>query len=143
MDWINEAVENGAKLLTGGNKKSSSVIEPTVLAGASAESNVMREEIFGPVVVINKIKNLEDGIRLANDVPFAFQSAIFTKNIDRAFKAARLLKATTVLVNDSTTLRADWMPFAGGGVSGLGVGGVPYSVKDMTREKLLIIKTEG
>ena len=141
MSWIKEAVDAGAKLAAGGKQLSPSLIAPTVLLDAPVSAKVMTEEIFGPVVVINKIKSLEEGIAAANSLPYIFQSAIFTGNFDSAMKAARELRATTVLVNDSTTFRADWMPFAGGGVSGLGVGGVPYSVREMTREKMIVLKS--
>ena len=74
-------------------------------------------------------------------MPFAFQAAIYTNNLDDALDTSNKLNATAVMVNDHTAFRVDWMPFGGRDVSGLGMGGIQYSMHEMTREKMLVIKS--
>lgn len=140
--WISEAKQQGAKVITGGKKISNSCYEPTVLLNPSLDSVVSTSEIFGPVVNVYSYKNLDQAIQQANAVPFVFQAAVFSKNIDVAFDAVKRLKANTVMINDHTAFRADWMPFSGSEHSGLGVGGIPYTMRDMTHEKLWVLRSK-
>ena len=78
----------------------------------------------------------------ANSLPYAFQAAVFTRDLDTALRAARRLDASAVMVNDHTAFRVDWMPFAGLRESGLGVGGIPYTMADMQIEKLVVIRSK-
>jgi acyl-CoA reductase-like NAD-dependent aldehyde dehydrogenase len=66
---------------------------------------------------------------------------VYTQDIDRAFHTARSLAAAAVMVNDHSAFRVDWMPFAGHRTSGLSVGGIAYTMDEMTQDKLLVIKT--
>ena len=141
--WVNEAIDGGGKLLCGGKRISNSCYEPTVILNPPKDANVSTQEIFGPVVCIYSYKNREEAIEQANGLPFIFQAAVFTKNIDVALEIVNKINATAVIVNDHTAFRVDWMPFGGGGSSGIGVGGIPYSIKEMTREKLIVIKSAG
>ncbi len=86
-------------------------------------------------------KNRSDAIERANALPLAFQAAVFTKDLDAALIAVKQLNATTVMVNDHTAFRVDWMPFGGRDSSGIGMGGIQYSMHEMTREKMLVIKS--
>ena len=70
-----------------------------------------------------------------------FQASVFTKNIDKALSAVKKLNATAVMVNDHTAFRVDWMPFGGRDSSGIGMGGIQHSINEMTREKLMVIKS--
>lgn len=139
--WVEEAIVGGGKLLCGGKRISDSCFEPTVIINPPQSAKVSTLEIFGPVVCIYSYKNREDAIKLANALPFAFQAAVFTKNIDNAFEIVKKLNASAVMVNDHTAFRVDWMPFGGRDVSGIGIGGIPYSINEMTREKLIVIKS--
>ena len=65
---------------------------------------------------------------------------MFTKNIDIALDTVKKLNATAVMVNDHTAFRVDWMPFGGRDASGMGIGGIPYTINEMTKEKLVVIK---
>ena len=76
----------------------------------------------------------------ANSLPYAFQAAIFTREIDTALGAAAELDASAVMINDHTAFRTDWMPFAGRRQSGYGIGGIPYTMHDMTQEKMLVLR---
>jgi len=142
-DWVEEAVQKGAKLLCGGKKISECCYAPTVLWNPPEDVRVSREEVFGPVVCIYSYKNREEAVRRANGLPFCFQAAVFTKNIDQAFYYVRNLQATAVMVNDHTAFRVDWMPFGGRMQSGLGMGGIPMSMEDMTVEKMFVVKTNS
>jgi acyl-CoA reductase-like NAD-dependent aldehyde dehydrogenase len=98
-------------------------------------------EIFGPVICVYGYEDVGEAIGRANSLPFAFQAAVFTKNIDAALDGYRRLDASAVMVNDHTAFRVDWMPFAGLQQSGLGTGGIPYTFEDMQVEKLLVVRS--
>ena len=140
-EWVREAVEGGAELLCGGEALSERSYAPTVLFDPPAEARVSTQEIFGPVVCVYPVETLDEGIVRANALPFAFQSAVFTRELDTALRASRRLDAGTVLVNDHTAFRVDWMPFAGLRESGYGTGGIPYTMADMQVEKLTVIRS--
>ena len=139
--WVLEAKENGARVLCGGNKLSKTTYAPTVLYNPPDSVNVSKKEIFGPVVCIYTYSEIDEAVKKANQLPFHFQSSVFTKNIDRALDMVKKLNATTVLVNDHTAFRVDWMPFGGSKHSGQGVGGIGPSMHEMTLEKLMVIKS--
>lgn len=141
-EWVTEAVNAGAKLLCGGNKISETCYQPTILLNPPHNVRASCEEIFGPVICIYPYKNIDEAIRLANALDLHFQSAIFTRDINTAFAAIKKLNATAVMVNDHTAFRVDWMPFGGRDASGLGLGGIPYTINEMLREKLLVIKMQ-
>lgn len=139
--WVNEAIAEGAKLVFGGKRITNSCFMPTILLNPKKKSKVSKLEIFGPVICLYGYKNINDAIEQANSLEFAFQSAIFTKNIDKAFSISRRLHASTVLINDHTAFRVDWMPFGGRKTSGIGVGGIQYTINEMLQDKLMIFKT--
>jgi len=141
--WVQEAVKGGAKALCGGSKISKTCYQPTVLLEPSSDAKVSTDEIFGPVVCVYGFDEMDEAIRRANSLPMAFQASVFAQDIDRALYATRRLAAATVMVNDHTAFRVDWMPFAGQRTSGLGVGGIPYTMEDMTQEKLIVLKSEA
>ncbi len=141
--WVEEAVTSGARLALGGEKISESCYQPTVLVNPSDESSVSCKEIFGPVVCLYTVEDLDEAIARANAIDVSFQSAIFTQDIDKAFKAAKSLNALAVMINDHTAFRVDWMPFGGTKRSGLGVGGIGHTMKDMTLEKLLVFRSKS
>lgn len=141
-DWVEEAVKHGAGLLCGGFPlPEHRSYAPTVLYNAPIDSQVMTEEIFGPVVCVTPYQKLDEAITLANRLRTHFQAAIFTQKLNDALLACQALDAATVLVNDSTTFRADWMPFAGHGDSGLGTGGIGPTMHEYSREKLWVLRT--
>jgi acyl-CoA reductase-like NAD-dependent aldehyde dehydrogenase len=139
--WVEEAVSEGAELLCGGKRILETCYQPSVLLNPSEDSKVSQMEVFGPVVCIYTYSDLQDAIDRSNALPLAFQSSIFTQNIDKAMDAVNQMNAATVMVNDHTAFRVDWMPFGGRDSSGIGVGGIPYSMHEMTREKLMVIKS--
>lgn len=141
--WVNEAIEEGAKLITGGKRISDTCFEPTVLLNPSETAKVSTLEIFGPVVCIYPFTDRDEAIKKANALDVHFQAAVFTKNIDIALDATNKLNATAVMVNDHTAFRVDWMPFGGRDASGLGMGGISYTINEMMREKMVVFKSKS
>ena len=136
--WVKEALAGGAQLLCGGRALSDSCYAPTVLLDPPADCNRSRREVFGPVVCVYPYDGLDEAIGRANALPMAFQAAIFTRDYGTAMRAYTRLDASAVMLNDHTAFRVDWMPFAGLRESGLGVGGIPYTFRDMQIEKLFV-----
>ena len=141
-EWVNEAVSKGAKILSGGKRISDTLYEPTVLLNPPDDVNVTTQEIFGPVVCVYPYSDRNEAIEKANSLPYAFQAAVFTNKLDTTLDTVNKLNATAVMVNDHTAFRVDWMPFGGRDSSGIGMGGIPYSMDEMTRQKMLVIKSD-
>ena len=140
-EWVEEAKAAGAEILSGGRKISASCYAPTVVYNPPDSVKLSMLEVFGPVVCVYPVKSLDDGIARANALPFAFQAAVFTANLETALRAYARLDATAVMVNDHTAFRVDWMPFAGAKQSGLGVGGIPFTMHEMQTEKMMVLRS--
>jgi acyl-CoA reductase-like NAD-dependent aldehyde dehydrogenase len=138
--WVEEALQRGAKALTGARALEHNCYAPTVLYDPAQDCKVSREEVFGPLVCVYPYDDIADAVRLANALPWSFQAAVFTRDLDTALAAYRELDASAVMVNDHTAFRVDWMPFAGLRQSGLGVGGIPYTLREMQIEKMCVVK---
>ncbi len=141
-NWVQEAETAGGKILTGGKKNGNTCYEPTVILNPPYDANVSQFEIFGPVINIYSYKNRGEAIKRANDVPFSFQAAVFTRDINAALESAKDLNAAAVMINDHTAFRVDWMPFAGRKSSGLGIGGILPTMMEMTEEKLIVFRSK-
>lgn len=139
--WVNEALDMGGKLLCGGKRISDTCYEPTIILNPPHDAKVSTDEIFGPVVCIYSYTDRDQAIHAANALDYHFQASVFTRDINVAIDTVHKLNATAVMVNDHTAFRADWMPFGGRDSSGIGMGGIPYSIHEMTREKLMVIKS--
>ncbi len=142
-EWVDEAVMAGAKLLCGGNKISDTCYAPTVLLNPPDDARVSTKEIFGPVVCIYAYDNINAAVRQANSLPMAFQAAVFTDSNNQAMRLYKRLDASAVMINDHTAFRDDVMPFAGLRESGLGIGGIPYTMEDMQIDKMMVVKSAG
>lgn len=139
-NWVQEALNEGATLICGGNILKNNCFEPTILLNPSPESKVSCEEIFGPVICIYSYENDSDAIAFANNSPFVFQSAAYTESLEKALFFSENLNGSAVMINEHTAFRVDWMPFGGQAQSGIGVGGINYSTQEMLKEKLVVIK---
>jgi lactaldehyde dehydrogenase len=135
---INDAVKAGAKLRAGGHRKNA-FIEPTVLTDISPQVELFREEIFGPVAPLVAFQNLDEAIEMANDSPYGLQAAIFTKDINRAFDIAYRLEAGGVIINWSSAIRVESLPFGGIKMSGHGREGLYDTINDMTEQKIILV----
>lgn len=135
--WIKDAVAKGAKVLLGG-KRVGSYVEPTIITNTTPDMSVCAEEVFGPVVVIEKYKTINEAIALVNDSKFGLQAGIFSDSVSEINLAFNELEVGGVIVNDVPTFRTDHMPYGGIKDSGLGREGVKYAIMDMLEPKLLV-----
>jgi len=138
-EWIDEAVAGGARVAAGGSVEGS-VLEPTVLTDVTADMKVSSQEVFGPVVSVQRYADLDDAFRQANDTRYGLQAAIYTADISVALRAARTLDFGGVLVNEVPTYRTDQMPYGGIRDSGNTKEGPHYGVREMTEERLVILQ---
>jgi len=139
--WVGDAINEGATLITGGKRINEVSYEPTVLLNPSKNSKVSTQEIFGPVVCVYGYKDINSAIEDANSLDVSFQSAVFSDDVSLAMDMAKKLEASAVMINDYTTFRVDWMPFAGRKHSGYGIGGIGYTMRDMLEHKMIVIKS--
>lgn len=139
-EWIDEAVRGGAQLVAGGRRLSDTTLQPTVLLNPPGDARITTQEVFGPVVAVYRYAGLDEAIARANALPTAFQASVFAQDIDIALRAANRLDASAVMINDPTAFRTDWMPFAGRRESGYGTGGIPYTMRDMSQEKMILMR---
>lgn len=142
--WIQEALDQGANLVTG-NKvfgERHQFLTPTILTHVPEVCTIMKEEVFGPVVCVNAYEDEEKLLNHLNNSDFIFECALFSTDINRAFKIARDISTMTFVINNHTAFRVDQMPFGGHKKSGLGMGGVKYSMEEMTRLKQIILKID-
>lgn len=139
--WIKEAVEQGAKIVTGGNRQGT-LIEPTIITNVTSDMKVVCAEVFAPLVTIISFQNEEEVIDSANDTDFGLHAAVFTKDIDRALRVADAIDTGGVWINEVSTRRYDHIPYGGIKDSGFGIEGVKYSIDDMTAIKFIGIKIQ-
>jgi len=140
--WVKEAVGAGARLLAGGNRRGA-VMEATALADVPAGAAVDCREVFGPVVSLYPVDNLDEAITRSNAVEFGLHAAIFTRDLEQAHRAIRDLDCGGVIVNDSTDYRLDAMPFGGVKNSGLGREGIRFALQEMTEPKVVCFNLQS
>jgi acyl-CoA reductase-like NAD-dependent aldehyde dehydrogenase len=138
LEWISEAEQAGATLLAGGVE--GELIKPTVLGNVPDDEKVSCEEVFGPVVVLNPIDSVDEGIERANATKYGLQAGIFTASLDAALDAAERLEFGGVTVNEAPTFRSDQMPYGGVKASGNTKEGPAWAVREMTEERLVVIQ---
>ncbi len=136
---VNNAVNHGAEVLIGG-KRDGKFYLPTLIQNVRHDLSLWRNEIFGPVAILQPIQDFEEAITMANDVPYGLQAGIYTNNLDIAMKAIQKLDFGAVLVNDTSDFRVDVMPFGGMKLSGLGREGIRFAIEEMTEIKLAIFR---
>jgi glyceraldehyde-3-phosphate dehydrogenase (NADP+) len=133
---IHEAIEEGATCLCGGIR-TGALMEPTVMENVSEKSRAHTDEIFGPMVNLYSVSEMDEAIAKSNSLPFGLHAGIFTKDINLALKAAYELDCGGVMINESTDYRLDPMPFGGVKNSGLGREGIKFSLQEMTEPKVV------
>ena len=136
--WVEEAVNEGAELIVGG-ERNGQIHTPTLLSNVKSEMKISSDEVFGPVVGVTSVDNIDDAIALANDTDYGLSAAIFTQNINWAMKFAREVDSGNLMVNWGTQWRADLMPYGGLKSSGMGKEGPKYAVEEMTELKMVIL----
>jgi acyl-CoA reductase-like NAD-dependent aldehyde dehydrogenase len=137
--WVEEARREGARVVTGGRREGP-VYWPTVLTDVRPEMKVVDKEIFAPVASLIPYSSFEEAIAMADATEYGLQAAVFTRDIDRVFRAIRGLNFGGVIVNEAPTFRADHMPYGGTRQSGLGKEGVRYAIEEMTNLQMVAIK---
>lgn len=139
---IAAAVKGGAKLLTGNEVQGSKgqFLSPTVMEGVPRNGNLMTQEIFGPVVCLERYEDEEELVSYLNESPYPFEACLWTRDIKAALNLSKKISTMTMVVNNHNAFRVDWMPFGAHGEGGLGMGGVRYALEDLTRIKQTIIR---
>ena len=137
--WVDKAVKKGAKVLSG-NVLNGVLFEPTLLEGVDENLEVYKDEVFGPVAIIEKYKDFEKGIAKINSSRFGLQAGVYTQNLNKMMYAWDQLHVGGVIINDIPSFRVDNMPYGGVKDSGLGREGIHSAIRDMQEERLLVIK---
>lgn len=136
--WVQEALDGGAKLVTGG-KRDGSFFEPTILTNVGRKQKVVCEEAFGPLLVVEPYSDFQGALDTLNDSDFGLQAGIFTNQLDKSMQAFNQLEVGGVVLNDVPTFRVDNMPYGGVKDSGFGREGLRYTIEEMTEIKLLVM----
>lgn len=139
--WIDAAVQEGATLLTGGTLHEV-FLDATILENVNDDSDVYKNEAFGPVIILEKYQSFDEGIARINQSRFGLQAGLYTQDLDKMFKAWDSLHVGGVIINDVPTFRVDNMPYGGVKDSGLGREGIRYAVADMQEERILVIRQQ-
>ncbi len=135
--WVTEASGRGARLLTGG-KRHGTQYEPTVLVDVDPSMKVVCEEVFGPVVTVQRYRDLAPVLAAVSADRYGLQCGIFTRSLPVAFQAIRGLRVGGVIINGSSTWRTDQLAYGGVKASGTGREGPRYAIRDMTEERLVV-----
>ncbi|MDQ0826830.1 acyl-CoA reductase-like NAD-dependent aldehyde dehydrogenase [Arthrobacter sp. B2I5] len=139
---IAAAVSAGAVVLAG-NTRHGNVLQPTVLENVPMGSRLWKEEVFGPVVLLQPFTTFDEAVDLANAVDFSLHAGIFTRSLGTALEAAGRIDAGGVMINDSSDYRFDGMPFGGSKYGSMGREGVRFAYEEMTQPKVVCIKHQG
>lgn len=135
--WIDEAVSNGAKLVYGGDINGN-LMTPAVLINAKETDKVIKDELFGPVIVVNRFTTDEEAISLVNHSRYGLQAGVYTNDVNRAWRYAKALEVGGVLINEIPNFRVDLMPYGGVKESGIGREGPRFAVEEVTEVKLIV-----
>ena len=137
-NWVNESVQEGAVVVVGG-QRNGKFYSPTVLTNVKPSMKVCSEEIFGPVVTLEKYSNIEEAVKKVNNSKYGLQAGIFSNDLSAVRYAYQQLAVGGLIVNDYPTFRVDTMPYGGVKDSGFGREGVRYAMEEMMERKLLVI----
>jgi acyl-CoA reductase-like NAD-dependent aldehyde dehydrogenase len=135
-EWIKEAVDAGAEVLTGG-ERDGNVFQPTVLTNLREDLRVSCEEVFAPVAGLYRYSNVDEAISAAGSSAFGLQAGLFTNDVRVIERAFDQIEVGGLMINDVSTFRVDHMPYGGVKGSGTGREGLRYAIEEMTELKLL------
>lgn len=138
VEWVEEAVNSGARLLCGG-KRSGSLMEPTVLTNTQPGMRVNCLEMFAPVVTIEPYDEFNSALQRVNDSPWGLQAGLFTRDARLIFRAYEELQVGGVIAGDIPSFRIDHMPYGGTKDSGTGREGLRWAIEEMTEQKILVM----
>ncbi len=137
--WIGEAQEAGGRLLAGGQRQGS-VVTPTLLEEVPDDQAVVCDEVFGPVAVLDAYEDFSQALLMVNDSRYGLQAGIFTRDAAKIQEAWHCLDVGGIIQADVPTWRTDAMPYGGVKASGIGREGPLYTYREMTEERLLVLK---
>lgn len=137
-DWLKEATDDGATILTGGTI-SGNLMTPTVLINVNPKQKISCQEVFAPVVVVYRYSNIEEALRQVNDSEYGLQAGLFTRDAGIIYKAYEEVEVGGLIIGDVPTFRADHMPYGGIKRSGMGREGARFAIEEMTEMKLLVM----
>ena len=138
-EWIGEAVDRGAKVHCGGQRKGA-LFAATVLSKVPRDVKLYREEVFGPVAVVETFADFAQALETINQSRYGIHAGIFTRDLPRALRAWDELDVGGVLINEIPSWRVDNLPYGGVKDSGLGREGVRYAIESMTEIRTLVIR---
>jgi acyl-CoA reductase-like NAD-dependent aldehyde dehydrogenase len=141
VNWLEEAKQAGATLLTGGRRRDRATVEPAVFAEVPDHVSISCREAFGPVVGINAYDTFDEAIEQVNRSEYGLQAGIYTRDLEKAFRAASRVQVGGFMINDVPQYRVDQMPYGGVKMSGTGREGPKYAIEEMTEPKLIVWKT--
>lgn len=139
MEWIDEAVKLGGKLLAGGGREGN-LVKPTLIEGVPSQARLSSQEVFGPVLTLDRFSTVEEAFRRVNASEYGIQAGVFTRDLRIAEQAFRDLEVGGVIVNDYPALRFDNMPYGGVKKSGFGREGIRYAMEEMTELKAMVVR---
>jgi acyl-CoA reductase-like NAD-dependent aldehyde dehydrogenase len=140
--WIDEATCAGARLLCGGPGEGL-MLPATVLENVPHTTQLWRDEVFGPIAVLEPFDDFDDALRTINDSDYGLQAGVFTDSMTHALRAWDALEVGGVIVGDVPGFRVDNMPYGGVKRSGLGREGIRASILEMTESRLLVIRDQS
>ena len=137
-EWVREATNNGAKLVTGGTRKGT-LFAPTLVADVKPAMKISCDELFGPAVAFTAFETVDEAIALANDSRYGLAAGVFTESLETAMRFARELESGNIHINWGPQWRQDLMPYGGLKESGIGKEGPRYAVEEMTELKMVCL----
>ncbi len=138
--WISEAVENGAEVLCG-DQREGAMLDATILTKTNSEMRVVSQEVFAPVVIVEKFSDFDEAVALSNQSEYGLQAGVFTNDLKNADYAAENLEFGGVIINDVPTFRVDNMPYGGVKSSGFGREGLRYAMEEMSEMRLIVLNS--
>jgi acyl-CoA reductase-like NAD-dependent aldehyde dehydrogenase len=136
---IDDAKQRGCRIIASGESKGC-LLHPTIVIDPPAGTRLIREEVFGPVVVVMRAADVDDAIRIANDCEFGLQGSCFTSSLATAMRMSEEIRVGSLWINEASRFRLDNYPFGGVGRSGVGREGLPYALEEYTQPKFTGIR---